>query len=156
MKRILLFFVAIFSMFQFASAAEAGDNLIISTKDGQQVTYLLSTRPVVTFEGTDLVLKTTEVTVKYPLADIEDMTFDLASGIQPVKMDQNISFTIDANHIAANGLKNGEVLQVFSLDGKVLVNATASEDGQLSVSTEALPHGVYVVKAGKKSYKIMK
>lgn len=156
MKKLVVCFLAMISMCQFATAADEGDNLVIKTKGGQSVTYYLSARPTVTFSGSNLVLKTSDVEVNYPIADIVEITFDLSTEIQKIKSDSQISFTINGNEIVANGLNKGEKMQLYTVDGKQVASTTTNADGAASVDISSLGRGAYVVKAGKKSYKILK
>lgn len=142
-------------MFQLASAAGIEDNLIIKTKSGSTVSYSLSTRPRVTFDGTDLVLTAPDVEVKYPVDDIEEISFDTVTSIQSVKSD-NLAFTISGDVIAAQGMAKGDVITITTLDGKTLSTSASSESGEAQVDISTLNHGIYVVKAGNKSYKILK
>lgn len=155
MKKLFMLLTAVCAMLQVAMAADKAEALLIQTKDGQTVSYSLTARPVVTFEATDLVLTTTEVSVKYPLADVKDITFGSNSSAIDV-MNADIAFTINGDQIVAQGLGKGDRLQVYGIDGKVIANAGIDAEGTAKADISSLGHGIYVVKAGKKSYRIMK
>lgn len=156
MKKVLVLLLAVFASFQLAQAAYTNDDLIIETKDGNTVAYHLSTRPVVTFELTDLVLTSTDVTVKYPVTDVKELRFaDGTTAINNTKVG-DITFSINGNMVSANGLTKGDNLEIYSIDGKAIANASVDANGAASVDISVLGQGVYVVKAGKKSYKILK
>lgn len=155
MKKLLVLFIAVFAMFQVAQAENDGDNLLIKTKDGNTVAYSLTTRPVVTFAGSDLVLTSTDVEVKYPIANVEEITFVDASAINEIKGDK-VAFAINGQVINAKGLANGELVQVYNIDGKAIAQASANAEGTVTVDISTLGKGVYVIKAGKMSYKILK
>lgn len=156
MKKILALFVAVFAVFQFTSAAYTNDDLIIETKSGQKVNYSLSTRPVVTFEGTDLVLTGTGVKVLYPVADVKEITFGThPTGVSNVKS-SDITFFVSGSEITAKGLQKSDKLELYTVDGKVLTTKAVSAEGEATVDISSLNGGIYVVKAGEKSYKILK
>lgn len=156
MKKILVLLFAVFAAFQFAQAAYTNDDLIIETKDGKQVSYRLNTRPVVTFEATDLVLTSSDVQVKYPVSDVKELRFaSEVTAINGTKVG-NIAFSVNGNEITASGLKGGESLEVYGIDGKAIATASVGADGTAAVNISALGSGIYVVKAGNKSYKVLK
>lgn len=156
MKKVLVLLLAVFASFQLAQAAYTNDDLIIETKDGNTVAYHLNTRPVVTFELTDLVLTSTDVKVQYPVADVKELRFaDGTTAINDTKVG-DITFSVSGDMISANGLENGSNLEVYSIDGKEIAKASVDATGKAQVNISDLGQGVYVVKAGKKSYKILK
>lgn len=156
MKKVLVLLLAVFASFQLAQAAYTNDDLIIETKDGNTVAYHLSTRPVVTFELTDLVLTSTDVKVQYPVTDVKELRFaDGTTAINETKVG-DITFSVSGDMISANGLENGSNLEVYSIDGKEIAKASVDATGKAQVNISDLGQGVYVVKAGKKSYKILK
>lgn len=156
MKKILLLLVAVVAAFQFASAAYTNDDLVIETKDGNTVSYHLKDRPVVTFEATDLVLTVSDVAVKYPVADLKGIHFaGEITSVSNVKV-SDIAFSVSGSEIAANGLAKGEKLEVYTIDGKAVAASVVDAQGAAAVDISGLSTGVYVIKAGKKAYKIMK
>lgn len=156
MKKILVILTTFFSMFQMIQAQGVSDNLVISTQDGNSVAYSLSTRPVVTFEGTDLVLTSSDIVVRYPIIDVKDITFAEATDNAIGEVKGNITFAINGNRIIAKGLDKGVTMQVFSTDGKSIASAKTNASGEAIIDISKLGHGIYVVKAGKKTYKVMK
>lgn len=120
------------------ASALAQSTLNVHQKSGGTVSYAFSEKPVVTYSGDNLVLKTAKVEVEYPLSNLEKLTFEDGA---PDAID---SVTMDA--------PSENVTHIFNMGG-VLVK---SVDASLSLSTDDLKPGVYVVKNGKSTYKIIK
>lgn len=156
MKKILVLLFAIFAVSQFASAAYTNDDLVIETRDGKTVAYRLSDRPVVTFEVTDLVLTAKGVQVKYPVTDVKEIRFAEEFTSVNATTASGIMFTVNDNEIIANGLDKNDTLEVYGVDGKAIATVGVNAQGAASANISELGHGVYVVKAGKKTYKIIK
>ena len=47
-------------------------------------------------------------------------------------------------------------VSIYSANGTQVLSVQASEDGETSLNVRGLPHGVYVVKCGKASFKFIK
>ncbi|MDO4511714.1 MAG: T9SS type A sorting domain-containing protein [Bacteroidales bacterium] len=155
MKKIFALFLAVFALIQGAAASGIQDNIIITTKDGSTVSYSLTSLPTASFEGTVFVFKAGDVTVNFPVDDIDNIAFGEPTAINDVKQ-SHITFAVTATQIATSGLSAGDMVEVFSIDGKNLASARADQDGAATVNISALSQGVYVVKAGKQTYKILK
>ena len=81
------------------------------------------------------------------------MTFGQTTAVESVSV-ADAQFSITEGGVAAKGLKAGQTVAVYSINGSLVGKATASETGVASVNIPG--KGVYVVKAGKISYKVTK
>lgn len=159
MKRILLSLVILASAL-FCRAGEPGrPTLAVTTKDGNTAVYALRERPLVTFSGDDVVLKTTSVQMQYAFADLESFSVfydpDIEDAIDHLPADA-VQFGLTAENLTAGGLQPGEDLQLFTIDGKRIASVRASQEGKASVSLEGIPAGVVIVKTQSFTYKIQK
>lgn len=64
-------------------------------------------------------------------------------------------FMFRDNQLSVSGLEKGAVASVYDATGRLVYSANVS-DGKISYSTESLQSGVYIVKIGNKSYKLLK
>ena len=132
MKKLLL----LFFFLQLGLSAHAASGFVLHRKSGGDVTVLFSVRAEVSYDGTDLVLTTPKATVRYPLSNLESMTFsNNLEAIESVKV-------VDAQ----------PEKRIYDVSGKLVKTFGAEEN----VSLDGLPTGVYVVKNGVVNYKIMK
>jgi hypothetical protein len=54
--------------------------------------------------------------------------------------------------VSVSGLQPAELVSLYSLSGRKLVSAQAAADGVLQLSTTTLPAGLYILKAGSRSW----
>ena len=140
MRRILLMLVLIVG----ALPIVAQNVLNVHSKTGAVVSYALLEKPVVTYDGNVLVLKTETVSVEYPLSDLEKLTFS------------NVESSVES--IFASGISGDRSIRIFDISGRSVKTISEDEntgsDPQLLLSD--LEKGMYIVKQGEVSYKIIK
>lgn len=134
MKQILLTLFLCCSAFSYAQ-----NTLNVHQKDGTVVKYGFSEKPTVTYTDTGIHLATTKVEVDYPFANLEKFTFsDEATAIDVLKTE----------------MTNDDV-RIYNTNG-VLLKTVKQSDGAASFSTSDLPKGIYIIKNGSTTYKIVK
>ena len=89
-----------------------------------------------------------------PLARVEFNTYD-QTGVNELAA-QKAHFTIDATQVAAMGLKEGSEICVYDLNGRLVASARANKAGEVSIATDALNRGVYIVTDGTTTRKFVK
>ena len=131
--------------------------LVVETKDHVKTTYMLSDKPQVTFEGNSLHIVSEKADATYNLLDIQNFTYETQSvtGVSELREEPA---TIDYNNgeLVVSGLKANGAVSIYAMDGKLVQQRTASRGGTFRLSLSSLPHGVYIVKVGNITYKIMK
>ncbi len=137
--------------------ADNQNTLIVKTKDGAQTTFVLQDKPRVTFEGTDLKVVSDKETVAFALADV--LRFEYvkkdALGIDEDVVDPT-GVSYQGGVLVISQLRQGASVAVYTLDGKLLRQLTASHSGTYRLNLSALPTGLYLVKADNVTYKITK
>jgi hypothetical protein len=95
----------------------------------------------VTFPSPEVIKVATEaVTVEFPFAEVEKVTFsDDAVSVESITIREKDCLTV----------------AIYDLSGK-LVRKYAAREGAATVDLSALPKGTYVVKDGKRTYKVLK
>lgn len=141
MKRSLFLATICLLLCQLSDAAQT--MLTLHSKDGSTFSYSLSDKPVVTYNGDVLVLTSDKVNVEYPVADLAKMTFtDTETSVESVTMSQQ-----------------GEdpTVRIYSTGGTLVKTIEADEaNADISFSTKDLPAGIYIIKQGVQTYKIIK
>ena len=137
--------------------ADNQNTLIVKTKDGAQTTFVLQDKPRVTFEGTDLKVVSDKETVAFALADV--LRFEYvkkdALGIDEDVVDPT-GVSYQGGVLVISQLRQGASVAVYTLDGKLLRQLTASHSGTYRLNLSELPTGLYLVKADNVTYKITK
>lgn len=135
-RRCLLFICCLLS----GMLLHAQQTLNIHTTTKGVVSFAFSEQPSVTFGKPEvLTVTSTSMTVEFPFNEIERITFDdVPSAVQALTVRE----------------ETGSVL-IYDLSGK-LMRKVVSEQGTATVDLSTLRPGVYIVKDGKRSYKVVK
>ena len=138
----------------FVAKAQS-DALLLTLNDDTKVAFALAEKPVLTFEGSDLVFTPAELApMSYDMGTIKDITFGDYTGIDGVKAD--VVITPSEGAISVSGLAAGAMLRVFSINGQEVCAAKADASGVATVSTAHLAPGTYVAQAGSYTWKFIK
>lgn len=118
--------------------------LNVHSKTGTVVSYSFLEKPVVTYDGDVLVLKTEKASVEYPLSDLEKFTFS--------EIESNIE------SISSSGIYGDCSISIFDMSGRSIrtISADKSTDTTPQLLLNDLERGMYIVKQGEVSYKIIK
>lgn len=153
--RVLLSLLLGWSLMAMAEEVSV-TTLEVWTRSGQKIAYALSEQPVATYSGSDLVLTTSEVVVNYPLMELHKFTFGTAETstvnaiVSPAGHVHQQSRTL-----LLSGFRPGEQVVLYGIDGRQVLSGTMADDGTLQLSLRTLATGVYVVKTGSLTHKIV-
>ena len=140
-------------------ADDETQRLVVWQKGGQKVYFKLTEEPETTFEGGNLVIRTSRTTVSYPLTNVLRYTYEggTITDVGDVKMRPGeVRFLQNAEQMAFDGLQDGTILEVYTLDG-VKIKTVKAQGGQRTVVSLAdQVAGTYIVKAGEATYKFLK
>ena len=130
--------------------AQGSPVISIKQKSGNEIIIELSTNPVITFKGEEMVVTNTFTSISIPLGDIEAYTVGETTSIegissQPQYKDGCLYFS---------DLPEGTPVNVYSLSGVLVGRQVVSCDRSAKVSLDLLPKGVYVVNVLKNNIKI--
>lgn len=130
----------------WASAEPA--RLVIITKSGTVVEFLLADSPVITFQNNLLEVKGggKEITVEADALGTFDFVPSENSGIDEIAADRS-SFS---------GLRPGTAVEVYTPDGRCVATFKADGNGSASVGLGNLAPGYYIVRTPSASFKIKK
>ena len=123
------------------SMANAQSTLNIHTTTNGTVCFTFEEKPQMSFKTSEvLTISSTSVTVEFPYAEVEKITFN------------------DDDPTAVPMLTvrdNTDEVRIYDLNGR-LVHRSRSHQGAVTVDLNALSTGVYIVKDGKRTYKVKK
>ena len=154
MKRLLSLLGAVL----LAVPVFSQNTLTIHQKDGQQFNFGFADKPVITYTDTDLVLKTANTELQYPLASLAKFTFtNDEDAVIPIKQDGNAAkLELDNYMVSINGAKPGINVTVIGSDGKTVGNYKTDSEGSVTFSIEDLPQGLYIINSENLTCKILK
>lgn len=158
-KLLFTFFLFVFSASAFA---QGQDVLGLFMKDGTSVYFLLEEKPNITFVNEDVkvVSASNEATVKRTLIDRFEFVAEIPTGIEDVEEGEENAvrdrFELTGNAVCVSGLLSGCRVQLFSLNGQVIMSAVAGDNGCVTLSLETLPAGIYLVNYNETTIKFIK
>ncbi len=159
-KALLLAAVCLFAQNIWAQD-EAEECLALVYADSSQVDYFaLSAHPVITFDDDATALSVTQDGEgAYSISDINLDLIDYYNFVDavPTTGDNTGIGSILMDHALITGLKAGAQVNIYTVDGRMVSSATATQDGRVDVDFGALKSGqVYILSTPQASYKIVK
>ncbi len=158
MKRKLTTVIAL----GMSAVAWSASCVVVEQTNGDKSEFLLSTTPQVKCDSNAITLTTTETEIVFSYSDVKKAYISEASsspesGVEPI-LQKNTSYHVAINDatVIVSGMKENESVNLFSMDGKLLCTAQADADGRAEVSLSQFIKGVYVVKVGSQSFKIVR
>jgi hypothetical protein len=143
----------------FLTVPVFGQNyLTIQQKDGQEFSFRFEDKPVITYTATDLLLKTAKTDVQYPLETLSKLTFTVdATGVNAVNDDiRKPTYFMNDYEISITDAKAGSTVSVIAPDGKVIGTYKTDPDGNVTISIEDLPAGLFFINSENLTFKVLK
>lgn len=132
--------------------------LIVQTKGGEKVAFVLGERPKVTFTAAELLIETEGNTVYYPLSDMARFTFENVmppTGITDITTNETV-FKFTGDLLVFPSLPENSEVKIYSIDGMLVYNTRTGQTGEYSFAMSGLAAGTYVVSVNGTTYKILK
>jgi hypothetical protein len=152
MKKILLLLL----VFSTVSVTYADDWILqIWQNDGNVMNINLNDEPVTTYSEGNLLIRTKNSSITYPLEKVKKYTFVSSSDIQEIN-GMGASFSQDGETLIFRNLKENTNIEIFTVSGQVVKKINNGKHSKATVSVSNLPIGVYVIKANDLTFKITK
>lgn len=151
--RILNLCAALLLAAATAGAQDAKTALVLERTDGTKATFLLSDNPVISIAQCELTARSQKEEVTVPLDALLDYHFEkVQSGIQTVVPDEGLALRDGTAYFT--GLKEGNQVNVYALDGREIARVTVPEDGRVELDLRTLERGIIIIHTGNCSYKV--
>lgn len=135
----------------FASQAQNSTSIIVKQKGGNETIFDLTTNPVITFEGENMVIVNSFTSITIPIDDIEDYVISkTATEISELVLQPQYT----RGHVIFTGIANDAVVNIFTIDGKAVAIQEADSSGIVDVNLDSLPKGMYIIRVSNKSIKV--
>jgi len=146
--RLLLILSFVATLSAFADDAR----IVIKQKGGSETILELSTNPVITFSGEDMIVTNDFTSISIPLEVIDNYTaYNDATGIEPI-----VTPPLYANgHVVFSSLAQGTQVRVHTIDGRLVSSMRADSSGNVDIIFDKLPKGAYIVSTPNSSIKII-
>ena len=136
----------------------SGPKLVVWLKSGNKVTYELADAPVTTFSGSQLIIRTNKVTISYERKNVLRYTYEdvVTKGIELMPGERRVEINRDGDEIVFRGLQVGGTASIYAVNGTLIEQCEVTDSRPLTISLKNRPNGVYIVKAGTETIKVMK
>ena len=139
-------------------AQNVAPRLVVWQKSGEKTYFELNEMPETTFEDGLLVIRSSKASASFQLENILRYTYE---GVSPSAIDllpseRAVIIAKDGDGVTFRNLPDGTSVSVYSANGMLVEQRTVTAGQPLTISIAHHPAGVYVVKAGKETIKLMK
>ena len=97
---------------------------------------------------------------KVELEQLENVlryTYDrVATGIELLGNDRSVEISREGDAVTYRNLSDGTTVSLYSADGMLIEQGKAQSGQPLTLSVKNRPSGVYIVKAGKETIKLLR
>ncbi len=156
--RTMLCVIMLTSSFLIGFAeTEKKQMLVLTRTDGKVEIFDMEDKPVISFDGGDLLLTLEDHQIVYPMSDVRHYYFDNRnSGIinDGLEIVSNVSFH-DGLLSIHNGPTDSDV-NIYNINGIRVISEKLSPFEHFEFNFENYAAGVYIVKSGNRSFRIIK
>ncbi len=151
MLKKLLTAVALALLATYNLKAATDTLLVVRLTTGEEVGYLLTDRPQLTFEDGMLVLTSERASAEYALTDVEEFYFtdDPPTGLSDATSEatsEAVRFeTLPDGTVRIHGVNDAKTVRVFDLSGRTVAARLSAEGGSVLVDLHAAPSGIYLI-----------
>ncbi len=140
-------------------AQDKVQGIIVELSTGEKLEYRLSDTPKMVYDGQTITLTANGVNVVYTPSELVKVRMgevdDVSSGIEE-QVSQQGEVKVEAGYVRLSGFAHGEIVRVYSMDGKLYANYQTSSDGALLIPISTLPSGISIIKVKQQTIKISK
>lgn len=138
--------------------AVGGSRLVVWLKSGDKVGYDLVDVPVITFSGSKFIIQTNKVNIPYERKDVLRYTFEYTeeTGIDLSSGERRVEINREGDELIFRGLQIGGTASIYAINGTLIEQRKVTDSLPLTISLKNRPNGVYIVKAGTETIKVMK
>ncbi|MDO4159177.1 MAG: T9SS type A sorting domain-containing protein [Prevotellaceae bacterium] len=152
--RNFLFLLSAIPVHLFASG-----NLYLWNSDGEKRVFELSTKPTVTYTEENIVFKTTDTELLFPVSDCLRFSFnddDELTGINDIVRPATVPrIFLGDRTLSVSTCEPNSTIDLYTIEGKIVMQGRTDSNGSWSSELTGLNAGVYVVKTKNISFKFI-
>lgn len=153
-SKLLLVLIALLA-YSHLCHADDGEAVVIWQTNGQFTSYELAQKPVITYVGDSLLLTAGDANVKFPLVNIDKVTFaNSTTGITHTAAETAGDIKVTNDEVTLTGFKTGTTVFVYKTNGMLMGRYIVPASGSLQISLAGMSRGIYIIKAGMSTIKI--
>ncbi|MBR1807834.1 MAG: hypothetical protein IJ776_00390 [Paludibacteraceae bacterium] len=153
MKKIVL---SLLFLLPVAMTATEQNVVAVYPQSGDAVLFAFSTKPVLSYTATDLVMTTDNGSVQYPLNSLRKVAFekaDIPADADDMELPQIFSFR-DGQIIIEGGVP-GSPVNIYTVQGHLAAQHRLDSNGNGTISTSGYRGTAYILTTGKITLKFM-
>lgn len=150
----LLAFGTVSTQAQTATTKDTVAYSLVVVSKTQTTNIMISHHPEITIADDKMVVKSDSVDIEVALADVDNYHFaDVTYQVDVPTAIQQVSAPALKGG-AVTGLQKGEVVSIYSIDGKQVQSVVAGSDGIANINLSTLSKSVYILHTPSATYKI--
>ena len=125
--------------------------LVVALHDGETLSYVLSEKPVITFNGNKMLIESSKMmSSEIDLSEVKSFHFEIPNAIADVS-ENEVSFVRLGTNVQIYGLTEAEKsIQISDMGGRATTAGVSIEGTTANVNLASLPKGIYMIKIGNK------
>ena len=141
-KVVLLLFFSFLSGLIYAQEELA---LCLSMRDGSSVSFFLNEKPEMTFVADSVKIVSSVSQAKVKRSDVLDIKFgtEETNSIEDVCEKETVE--IGSEFIRVENLKPNGIVNVYSVDGRIVMSEKVDSNGLALIQLHTIPSGIYLL-----------
>ena len=142
-----------------STVAYAQNAIAIYQKDGEVAMFAFTEKPVVTYSGSDLVLKTNKTTVQYPIYMLKKIVFDVKDivvAIDELKEESKAEFSFEGETLNITSGEPGSPVYLYNMKGVKVGQFRLDGEGRVAIPLQGKDKSLYIVKTTRFTFKFKK
>ena len=127
--------------------------LVLNLVDGTSATFPLADNPIIRNTPGELIVESENTAINIAYTELQNFILTDVSKVREC-IGEEIHRIIDGN-IYFSGLRVGERIIIYSLEGKIMTYATVSYDGTAVIDLSNLGTGTFIARCNNSSFKFI-
>ena len=145
------------TLLSLPASAQSDQYLVLTQASGEISRFALTDAPVITFADGSLVVTCGEMTLTTSMEGLRSSFEDVSTSIVPPPTEgarggQAPTFSFARSTF--EGLKTGDTVTIYTLDGKKIGSTKADNEGHAAIDLTPFGRGVYILRTPTVSIKI--
>lgn len=156
--KVLWLTIALLLLIALKAIAQSAEHqcVVVETKDGERMEYLLSDNPRIVHRNAMVELTSNTVSVEFPSSNVSKVYLSTTtSAVEKIKAAEG-EIHMYQDVILMKGFGVNEPVALYGTNGNLLWQQSTDGNGQLVVSLNSLPKGIYIFKTKHQSFKIIR
>ena len=141
------------------SAQETEYYFVVHLKDGSKMVYPFAEKPTLTYQDQLLLLSTTKEKLEIVPGDVDKFNLAKTGDNDVTAIEEVVTKTsLDrrGNTLFFSGCRPSTQVQMYDLNGRLVVSETVGESGEVEISLQQQVSGVYLIRTATTTFKILK